>query len=241
MPRISESRCAGCGLCANVCRFGAIVALRDAITIDEHICKGCGRCVSACPAGALYEEPIEVGATRAFTARADAAPCGPGERDICVFEGRSVVGAIRTTAVIEASKRLALKLALERGSEAMIRDCPPGISCPATHAIEGADYVVLVAEPTEFSIHDLDAALRFVQGRSFPAGVVVNKDGFGGADIEAACARRGVAIIGRIAFEQRRAASGAAGLLWEGDTEITAEMERILDAAIGASRAGGRS
>jgi MinD superfamily P-loop ATPase len=230
VPRITDSGCTGCGLCAKACRFGAIVALRDAIMVDERICKGCGRCVASCPEDALYEVPVEIGSTRAFTAR-----------DMDIVEGRSAVGDIRTTAVIEAAKREALALALERDAAATIRDCPPGISCPATHAIEGADFVVLVAEPTEFSIHDLDAALRFVQGRPFPAGVVVNKDGFGGADISSACARRNVPIIGRIPFDQRRAVSGAAGLLWEDDTEISAEMERILEAAIGASRAGGRS
>ena len=235
VPRMAESRCTGCGLCARSCRFGAIVALRDAITIDEHICKGCGRCVSSCPEKALYEEPIEVGATAALMAAYDASG-----RSIGIVEGRSAIGDIRTTAVIEAAKRRADKLALQSGARIIVRDCPPGISCPATHAIEGADFVVLVAEPTEFSIHDLDAALRYALAAGLRAGVVVNKDGFGGADIGAACARLGVPIIGRIAFDRTRAASGAAGRLWEKDPAVMAEMEKILATALAATSEGGR-
>jgi len=231
VPRLTESLCTGCGICAKVCRFGAIVALRGVISIDSQICKGCGRCVSACPAGALYEESVEVGSTRAFTAR-----------NLYIVEGSSTIGDIRSSSVIEAVKSRALELSRERGIEAIVRDCPPGISCPAVHAIEGADFVVLVAEPTRFSAHDLGAALSYVRARNIPAGVVVNKDGFGDVDIEAECDKRGVPIIGRIAFDRERAALGAAGRLWDEDGAVAAEMLRILEAAEkGAAAAGGLS
>lgn len=119
-----------------------------------------------------------------------------------------------------------------------IRDCPPGVTCPATHAIEGADYVVLVAEPTEFSLHDLEAALRLVRSRRIPAGVVVNKDGFGSADVEALCSRNGVSIIGRIPFLMARAETGAAARLWIDDKPFMEEMGRIV--AIARSESWGR-
>ncbi len=236
VPRVNQSICTGCGLCAKLCRFGAIVALRDTVTIGQDICKGCGRCVSACPAGALYEESVEVGATAAFKAALDSSG-----RAIGIVEGRSAIGDIRTTAVIEAAKRRSRELARQDGAELVVRDCPPGISCPATHAIEGADFVILVAEPTEFSVHDLDAALRYIAASGLSAGVVVNKDGFGSADIDAVCARYRIPIIARIAFDRGRAASGAAGRLWDDDPAAMAEMEKMLAAALGADRAGGRA
>jgi len=63
-----------------------------------------------------------------------------------------------------------------------VRDCAPGASCPATRAVDGADYVVLIAEPTEFSLRDLVAAARLASESGSPTGVVADKDGVGDAD-----------------------------------------------------------
>ena len=133
----------------------------------------------------------------------------------------------------------AKKRAAESGAALQIRDCPPGVSCPATHAIEGADYVVLVAEPTEFSIHDLGAAVRLARGRGVPAGVVINKDGFGDADIAGFCEREGIPVIGRIAFKRERAASGAAAEPWSDDAAISGEIDAILALAADGARTDG--
>ncbi len=227
IPRFHEELCAGCRLCAQSCRFGAIVAIGKSVTINDQICKGCGRCVSICPEAALSEVEIEVGETTLYRNSA-----------FDIVEGRMTIGDIRSTAVIEAAKRRAA----EHDAELQIRDCPPGVSCPATHAIEGAEYVVLVMEPTEFSLHDLKAAIELVQGRGLPAGVVINKDGFGDADVSAFCELNAVPVIGRIAFNRERAASGAAGMLWEDDPGFMSEMARILETAMAATygSAGGR-
>ncbi|MBL8968074.1 MAG: 4Fe-4S binding protein [Spirochaetaceae bacterium] len=222
VPRLDESKCSGCGLCAKTCRFGAIVAIGGVVTVDERICKGCGRCVAACPASALGEAAVEVGAARAYESGG-----------LSLLEGRMAVGDIRSTAVIEAAKRAAASTP----AELEIRDCPPGVSCSATHAIEGADCVVLVAEPTEFSLHDLGAAVELARGQGLPVGVVVNKDGFGSADVDAFCASRGVPIIGRIAFLRARAASGAATRLWSEDGSLMREMDSILARAVEATKA----
>lgn len=224
VPRLIETQCNGCGLCSKSCRFGAIIAIGGVVTIDTRICKGCGRCVSACPKKALTEAPSEVGLVSSFRSG-----------DLAIMEGRMTVGDIRSTTVIEAAKRRAGK----NDADVQIRDCPPGVSCPATHAIEGADYTVLVAEPTEFSLHDLGAAMELVQGRNIPVGVIINKDGFGSADIDGFCAARGIPVIGRIGFNRERAASGASGRLWEDDIGFMREMKRVLEIALGHVRKAG--
>ena len=217
VPRFHEDRCTGCGLCAQSCRFGAIFAIGMVVTINEQLCKGCGRCVAVCPAAALSEAPIVVGTTSLYK---------NGALDI--IEGRMRIGDIRSTAVIEAAKQRTM----EHEAEIQIRDCPPGVSCPATHAIAGADYVVLVAEPTEFSLHDLKAAIELVQGNGIPAGVVVNKDGFGDADINGFCELHAVPVIGRIAFNRDRAASGAEGKLWENDADFMEAINKVFNTAL---------
>ena len=211
VPRVDAGRCSGCGLCARVCRFGAIVILGGVVTIDEAVCKGCGRCTALCPAGALSEADHVVG-----TASRHASG------DLEVLEGRLVVGDIRAVSVIEAVKRQAAGIPALR-----IRDCPPGVSCPAVHALEGADFAVLVAEPTAFSLHDLDAAVRLVKSQGIPAGIVVNKDGFGTADLESFAESRGLPILERIGFSRDRARAGAAGRLWDRDPDAREAVDRL--------------
>lgn len=217
IPRFAQEPCVGCGACAKACRFGAIFAIGRSVVVNDKLCKGCGRCVAVCPAGALAESEIQVGTTSLFRAK-----------ELELLEGRMVIGDIRSTAVIEAAKRRAARLDVAL----QVRDCPPGVSCPATHALEGADYVVLIAEPTEFSRHDLRAALRLVRARGMKAGVVVNKEGFGNADIERLCAEYGVPVVARLPFTKERAVSGAAARLWEGDHDLMHELEKILVTAL---------
>jgi MinD superfamily P-loop ATPase len=218
VPGLKESTCTGCGLCASSCRFGAIVAIGGVVTIDQNICKGCGRCVSVCPVSALVEQPVLVGGTSIHEVDS-----------LRILEGCMAIGDIRSTAVIEAAKQHAAAI---DGITLELRDCPPGVSCPATHSVEGASYVVLVAEPTEFSIHDLQAAIQLARSRNIPTGVVINKNGFGTADVEGFCTRAGIPVIGRIAFNRERAVRGAGASLWSGDTVVELEMAGILSQAM---------
>lgn len=213
VPSLVRDRCTGCGRCAKACRFGAIVAIGGVVSINNNLCKGCGRCIDACPASALVEREVSVGKTSAYSAD-----------KLGIIEGRMTVGDIRSTAVIEAAKRRASV----RDAEIHIRDCPPGVSCPAAHALEGVDFAVLVAEPTEFSLHDLDAAIRLAKSRGLPTGVVINKDGFGTADVTGFCEARAVPIIGRISFQRSRAETGALARLWNADEAFMDEMRRII-------------
>jgi len=221
VPGLVEAACTGCGLCARTCRFGAILVIGGVVTIDQGICKGCGACVAVCPTEALIETPTIVGKM----SRKE-------EGGLGLLEGRLVVGDIRSTVIIESTKNKAASI----DAAVQIRDCPPGVSCPATHAIEGADYIILVAEPTEFSLHDLGAAARLARERGIPTGVVINKDGFGDADVAGFCAGEGIPVIGRIAFLRERAAAGAAASLWRDDPEITVAMDRILKRALADAR-----
>lgn len=225
VPRLVEARCTGCGLCARSCRFGAIVAIGGVVTIDEKACKGCGRCVAICPCAALVEAEIPVGQTL----RLSSGRLGH-------LEGRLAVGDIRSTSVIEATKKRAADIGWKTGVGLEVRDCPPGVSCPATHALEGSHYLILVAEPTAFSLHDLGAALRLAASRKMPVGVVINKEGFGSADVAGLAARHGAPIIGRIPFLRSRAESGAAARLWTDDRDFMGEMRRILATAVEGAR-----
>ena len=44
--------CIACGICAELCAFGAIDLARDPV-VDSALCMGCGVCASHCEAGAM--------------------------------------------------------------------------------------------------------------------------------------------------------------------------------------------
>jgi dissimilatory sulfite reductase (desulfoviridin) alpha/beta subunit len=44
--------CVFCGVCAKVCREGAINVTDDEVTLDASKCNHCGRCVKSCPTDA---------------------------------------------------------------------------------------------------------------------------------------------------------------------------------------------
>jgi len=54
ISQIDEEICIGCGSCAEVCPFGALVLdeVRRVMTVNEAICKGCGGCSAVCPSKA---------------------------------------------------------------------------------------------------------------------------------------------------------------------------------------------
>ena len=61
--KIDESKCNGCGLCADACHEGAI-AMVDGIAklIRDDYCDGLGDCLPACPTGAITFEEREAAA-----------------------------------------------------------------------------------------------------------------------------------------------------------------------------------
>jgi heterodisulfide reductase subunit A len=60
---VNIKRCSACGLCVEVCPFGARVLEPGApyAEVIEALCQGCGACVAACPNKASNQTGVEVG------------------------------------------------------------------------------------------------------------------------------------------------------------------------------------
>jgi MinD superfamily P-loop ATPase len=95
----------------------------------------------------------------------------------------------------------------------VVIDSPPGTSCPLIASIKGADYCVLVTEPTPFGLHDLELALEVVRKLRIPSGVVINRAGLDDGRVKRDLENRGVPILIEIPDDRRIAEAYSRGHL----------------------------
>ncbi|MFZ2455121.1 MAG: P-loop NTPase [Candidatus Altiarchaeia archaeon] len=194
-PVVDASKCVLCSKCAKLCQYHALAVLKDSVMVFKELCHGCGLCAMACPQDAITEEERVIGTIS--SGRADS---------LTFLEGLLNIGEAMATPIIK-------KLKEKAGNEGkIILDSPPGTSCPAVETISCADYCILVTEPTLFGLHDLGMALDLCNTLKVPCGVVVNRDGAGGEDIDGYCKERQVQILMRIPFERKIAELYAKGV-----------------------------
>jgi MinD superfamily P-loop ATPase len=196
IPQVDLEHCNGCERCAEVCQYHAIVVLAGKPLVFPELCHGCGSCTLNCPEKAISETPRILGVLEG----------GPAGGGIGFARGVLNVGEPMAVPVISQLKSWSNPPA----PGITIRDAPPGTSCPVVEAIRGSDFVLLVTEPTPFGLHDLKLAAQLADELDIPAGVVINRDGIGNADVDAFCQGSGLPILLRIP-NQRRIASALAG------------------------------
>ena len=178
VPRVDTEACTLCGECADFCRYNALAVLPRRWMVFDQLCHSCGGCSLVCPTGAIREETRPVGVLVT------------GHRGTIRFvQGVLDEGESQAVPVI----REVLREAPAEGT--VIMDAPPGAACPMVTVAKAADVVLLVAEPTPFGLHDLEAALEAVTALGVPAGVVVNRADWGAEAARALCRRQGVPVL----------------------------------------------
>lgn len=197
IPEVNADRCDGCGRCAEVCQFNAIVVLGGETLVFPELCHGCGSCALECPTGAITEVPRALGMLEQ----------GPALAGIHFAHGVLNVGEPMAVPIISQLKQWQNHMQ----AETVILDAPPGASCPVVESLRGADFVILVTEPTLFGLHDLKLAVQLTRELDVPAGVVVNRDGIGDTGVEDYCRENGLPILMRIPMNRRIAEALARG------------------------------
>ena len=147
-----------------------------------------------CPTGTITEKPKEIGFVE--SGMADGVHFG---------QGRLRIGDIHTPPLIKQVKAKALTEGV------VIIDAPPGTSCPVIEAVKGADFILLVTEPTPFGLNDLKLAVGMVRELDIPFAVVVNRSEPDEPMVRQYCGDENIDIILEVPDDRRIAEAYSVG------------------------------
>lgn len=162
---INHDICTACGECADVCRFDAIPVINNQYIVQPLDCEGCGYCARICPVEAIKMEVQNVGRWYISNTRVG---------NILVH-AKLGIGAENSGKLVAKVKNEAKQIAKENNKDFIIVDGSPGIGCPVVSSLSGANFVVLVTEPTISGLHDLKRVYELVKKFNIKAGCIINK------------------------------------------------------------------
>jgi len=198
LATINNNKCTGCGVCLDYCRFDAIKHEnrdgREYFQIDRFACEGCGVCVHFCPEKAIdFHETI---GGKWFLSDTSHGP---------LVHAR--LGAAQTNSgkLVSILREQAQTLAKEGNLDLIIIDGPPGVGCPVISSITGADYILIVTEPSMSALHDMKRLIELAGHFHIPVGLCINKHDINSEitkQIEAFALEKKLKILGKIPFDR---------------------------------------
>lgn len=162
---INNDICTSCDLCRDKCRFDAINVSEGKYFVNELDCEGCGYCARLCPEEAIdmnerYSGQFYISQTR---------------MNNTLVHARLGIGAENSGKLVAKVKKEARQIATDKNKELVIADGSPGIGCPVISSLSGADFVVIVTEPTVSGIHDMKRVIELVKKFGIRASCIINK------------------------------------------------------------------
>ncbi len=239
---INTDECAGCGTCAQVCRFDAIFPDEATGTyrVDDIACEGCAACRYQCPSQAIEMQSQVAG--RWFHSQSRYGP---------MFHAALRPAQENSGKLVTLVKQQARLLAMDAGYELVLVDGPPGIGCPVISASAGADLALLVAEPSRSGQHDLERIVQTTRHFGIPTLVCINKADVypeGAEAIHRFCQEQGIEVVGNIPFDEGITQAMIVGepiTAWNAELPasraIAAVWQRVLERSRGNDEHNGTS
>lgn len=200
IPQIDHEKCLGesCQKCAKECRFQVLIWMVDHIMVFPELCHGCGLCQYICPVDAITETTREIGVLRSASING-----------INVWGGLLRIGEAMAPPLISKVKDKGQNYT----ADINIVDSPPGTSCPVIESLQGAEYVVVVAEPTPFGMYDLKLTVELLNKLNYPFGVVINRGGMGDDALESYLLEQNIPILANLPHTEEAARAYSEGRL----------------------------
>lgn len=185
VPEIDMGRCTRCRKCVDFCKYNALALVKENMMVFYEMCHSCGGCSLICPEKAITEKERTVG-------NIEEGKSG----SVKVLTGHLNIGEASGVPII---KGLLEKLPEDKD---IVIDSPPGSACIVMESIRGADYCILVAEPTLFGVHNLSMVYELVKLFNKPFGVVLNKCLPEEDPVEEFCTRNRIKILAKIPYDE---------------------------------------
>lgn len=218
--RINHEKCTDCGLCQEMCRFGAVKLIDGQYNISEYHCEGCGVCEHICPQNAVIMEDDVAGKLTLYSS------------ETIFSTAKLKMGRGNSGKLVTAVKKQLASASENYQSSNLISyaiiDGSPGIGCPVIASINGVDLVLIVAEPSLSGISDMERIVNTAAILQAKVVVCVNKYDTSIENtekIEVFCEEKQLEYIGRIPYDKQ-----VIGAMNEGKTlaEISSPASEAL-------------
>ncbi len=207
--------------CENICRYEAIDT--ENFTIDEVSCEGCGVCVHFCHREAITLKENLSG--HWFVSDTKYGPFVHAKLGIAEENSGKLVTLVR---------QKAKSIAEEQNLNYIIIDGPPGIGCPVIASLSGVDLALVVTEPTQSGIYDLQRIIGVAKHFNVKSLVCINKYDLNedvSKEIEDYCHKNKIGLLGKIPYNQTvtKALVLEKSVIEYSDNGVSQEIRRIWE------------
>ncbi|MCS3901200.1 ATP-binding protein [Methanococcus voltae] len=177
---LNQDLCTNCKLCYEKCRFDAILLDKDEnVVIDDLSCEGCGLCEYICPVDAITMEDELTGHIN--SAKIENGYLSYANLKIGAEGAGKVVTEVRKMAEgqkLQSNENENEKSATNEKNEEfpyLLIDGSPGIGCVVIASLTGCDYALVITEPTQSGLSDLQRVVELIKFFNMPCYVIINK------------------------------------------------------------------
>jgi MinD superfamily P-loop ATPase len=190
---IDRETCNNCGECIDYCRFGAISCREGQVEITGTTCDGCMLCMRVCGNNAI----------RMISSENSCWYTGAILHGMMVY-ARLEPGEENSGKLVNVVRKKAREIAVDKESNTIIIDGPPGTGCPVISSLTGANKAIIVAESTRSGFHDMKRIIELIESFRVKPYVVINKYDLNpdiSHQIADWCFDRKISMAGKIPFD----------------------------------------